>query len=148
LDLEGNDFDPITAVLGLNNHRGLPSHAPDGVYGKDRTKRWSSPTVRDRIRFASQSRALGSTVTRDGTCWLHSDQPSSGVRKRRVSLTANGGYFPGVPLPFLLPWPRLTLLIRRILTTQWDPEDWPTAKAELRRALALRSKLARAPWWN
>jgi hypothetical protein len=42
----------------------------------------------------------------------------------------------------------LTLLIRRILTTQWDPEDWPTAKAELRRALALRSKLARAPWWN
>jgi hypothetical protein len=23
-------------------------------------------------------------------------------------------------LPFLLPWPRLTLLIRRILSSQWD----------------------------
>jgi hypothetical protein len=51
-------------------------------------------------------------------------------------------------LPFLLPWPRLALLIRRLLTTQWDPDDWPTAKDELRRVLALRSRLARAPWWN
>jgi hypothetical protein len=34
------------------------------------------------------------------------------------------------------------------LTTQWDPDDWPTGKDELRRALALRSRLARAPWWN
>jgi hypothetical protein len=51
-------------------------------------------------------------------------------------------------LSFLLHWPRLTLLIRRILTTQWDPESWPTAKSELRRALALRNQLTRAPWWN
>jgi len=53
-----------------------------------------------------------------------------------------------MPLPFLLPWPRLVLLIRRILATHWDPETWPTAKAELGRALALRRRLARAPWWN
>jgi hypothetical protein len=58
------------------------------------------------------------------------------------------GSIPGVPLPFLLPWPRLALLIRRILTTQWDPEDWPTAKDELAKALKLGSMLARAPWWN
>jgi hypothetical protein len=51
-------------------------------------------------------------------------------------------------LPFLLPWPRLALLIRRILTTQWDPVAWPTAKAELRRALKLRRQLARAARWN
>jgi hypothetical protein len=54
----------------------------------------------------------------------------------------------GVPLPFLLPWPRVALLIRRILATQWAPEAWPTAKAELARALALRRQLARAAWWN
>jgi len=53
-----------------------------------------------------------------------------------------------VSLPFLLPWPRLTLLIRRILTTHWDPEDWPTAKTELARALKLRSELSRGPLWN
>jgi len=56
-------------------------------------------------------------------------------------------YYPAV-LPFLLPWPRLALLIRRILATQWDPAAWPTAKAELRRALEMRRQLARAPWWN
>jgi hypothetical protein len=48
----------------------------------------------------------------------------------------------------LLPWPRVALLIRRILSSQWDEATWPIAKAELRRALALRRQLARAPWWN
>jgi hypothetical protein len=55
---------------------------------------------------------------------------------------------PRPSLPFLLPWPRLMLLIRRLLTSQWDEASWPIAKAELRRALALRNQLARAPWWN
>lgn len=31
-----------------------------------------------------------------------------------------------------LPSPRLALLIRRLLTTQRDPDGWPTAKDELR----------------
>jgi hypothetical protein len=51
-------------------------------------------------------------------------------------------------LPFLLPWPRLALLVRGILAAQWDETTWPPAKAELRRALELRRQLARAPWWN
>jgi len=34
-------------------------------------------------------------------------------------------------LPFLLTWPRLTLLIRRILGSQWDVTKWPIPKAEL-----------------
>jgi len=51
-------------------------------------------------------------------------------------------------LPFLLPWPRLTLLIRRILSSRWDEATWPIAKDEPPRALALRSRLARAPSWN
>ena len=57
------------------------------------------------------------------------------------------GYYPPV-LPFLLVWPRLALLIRDILATRWDPETWPTAKAELAHALKLRRQLARAPWWS
>ena len=47
-------------------------------------------------------------------------------------------------LPFLLPWPRLTLLIRRILSSQWHEATWPIAKHELVRALQLRSALERA----
>jgi hypothetical protein len=50
--------------------------------------------------------------------------------------------------PFLLPWPRLALLIRDILSTRWDDKTWPPAKAELRRALELRRRLARVAWWN
>ena len=52
------------------------------------------------------------------------------------------------PLPFLLPWPRLTLLIRRILTSEWDAATWPLAKAELAKALKLRSTVERAGWSN
>jgi hypothetical protein len=47
------------------------------------------------------------------------------------------------PLPFLLPWPRLTLLIRRILRSQWDEATWPLAKAELAKALKLWSVVER-----
>jgi hypothetical protein len=52
------------------------------------------------------------------------------------------------PLPFLLPWPRLMLVIRRILASQWDETTWPIAKAELAKALKLRRMLTRAGWWN
>jgi hypothetical protein len=40
---------------------------------------------------------------------------------------------------FLLPWPRLALLIRHILSSQWNKATWPIAKAELARALKLRA---------
>jgi hypothetical protein len=53
-----------------------------------------------------------------------------------------------VSLPFLLPWPRLTLLIRRILSSQWDEATWPIAKLELVKALQLRSVIGRTGWWN
>jgi len=51
-------------------------------------------------------------------------------------------------LPFLLPWPRLTLLIRGILAADWDDKTWPQRRLNLRRALQMRRQLARAPWWN
>jgi hypothetical protein len=44
---------------------------------------------------------------------------------------------PRLRLPFLLPWPRLTLLIRRILGSKWDEATWPIAKAELARVYGL-----------
>jgi hypothetical protein len=53
----------------------------------------------------------------------------------------------GIP-PFLLPWPRLELLIRSIRATSWDAETWPIAKHELLKALRIRAALARGPWWN
>jgi len=45
-------------------------------------------------------------------------------------------------------WLRLQLVIRELLITRWDAETWPLAKAELGRALALRSRFQRAAWWN
>jgi hypothetical protein len=47
-----------------------------------------------------------------------------------------------------LPWPRLTLLIRRILSSQWDEATWPIAQAELAKALKVRSALERVGSWN
>lgn len=30
----------------------------------------------------------------------------------------------------------------------WDPETWPQVKAEFKKALALRSRIERAGWFN
>lgn len=49
---------------------------------------------------------------------------------------------------FLFPHVRVELLIRTILTRQWDDEAWPVVREELKKAMALRSRLRRAGWWN
>jgi hypothetical protein len=41
-------------------------------------------------------------------------------------------------LPFLLPWLRVALLIRSILSTPFDETTWPTAKTVVARALTMR----------
>jgi len=46
------------------------------------------------------------------------------------------------------PWLRVALLIRMMLHTRWDAETWPLVRAEFKRALALRSRIARAGWFN
>ena len=71
-----------------------------------------------------------------------------GKRSRRRRVNARGSTTVPLVLAFLLPWPRLTLLIRGILATEWDAETWPVAKAELRRALELRRQLVQSGWWN
>ena len=49
------------------------------------------------------------------------------------------------PLPYLLPWVRVLLMIR---STTWGHEAWPEVKPVLRRALEIRRQIARDGWWN
>jgi hypothetical protein len=49
---------------------------------------------------------------------------------------------------FLFPHIRVELLIRTILARQWDDETWPLVRQEFVKALALRSRLRKAGWWN
>jgi hypothetical protein len=49
---------------------------------------------------------------------------------------------------FLFPHIRVELLIRTILTRQSDDEAWPPVRQEFGKALALRSRLRKAGWWN
>jgi hypothetical protein len=48
----------------------------------------------------------------------------------------------------LFPHLRVELLIRMILTRQWDDRPWPVVREEFKKAMALRSQLRRAGWWN
>jgi len=51
-------------------------------------------------------------------------------------------------MPLLLPYVRIELLIRTMLTETWAPEAWPVVKHGFAKALKLRSHIARAGWWN
>jgi len=46
------------------------------------------------------------------------------------------------------PWLRISLLLRTMLHARWDAETWPQVKAEFKKALALRSQIRRAGWFN
>jgi hypothetical protein len=46
------------------------------------------------------------------------------------------------------PWLRINRVLRVMLHTRWSAEAWPQVKAEFEKALALRSEIRRAGWFN
>ena len=46
------------------------------------------------------------------------------------------------------PWLRINLILRMMLRTRWNLEAWPQVKAEFKKALALKSRIRRAGWFN
>jgi hypothetical protein len=43
---------------------------------------------------------------------------------------------------------RVQLLLRTMLGTRWDAETWPWVRSTIREALAMRSAVQRAGWFN
>jgi hypothetical protein len=43
---------------------------------------------------------------------------------------------------------RINRLLRAMLHERWSAEAWPQVKAEFTKALALRSQIRRAGWFN
>ena len=46
------------------------------------------------------------------------------------------------------PWLRINRVLRVMLHPQWSAEAWLIVRVEFRRALALRSEIRRAGWFN
>ena len=46
------------------------------------------------------------------------------------------------------PWLRINRTLRVMLHMRWSAEAWPPVKAEFTKALALRSPIRRAGWFN
>jgi hypothetical protein len=46
------------------------------------------------------------------------------------------------------PWLRIHRVLRVMLQTRWSTEAWSQVPVEFRRALALRSEIQRAGWFN
>ena len=46
------------------------------------------------------------------------------------------------------PWLRINRVLRVMLQTRWGAEASPQVKAEFEKALALRSQIRRAGWFN
>jgi len=46
------------------------------------------------------------------------------------------------------PWLRISRVLRVMLHMRWSGEAWAQVRVEFRRALALRSEIRRAGWFN
>ena len=46
------------------------------------------------------------------------------------------------------PWLRINRVLRLMLHTRWNAEAWSQVRVEIRKALALRSEIRRAGWFN
>jgi hypothetical protein len=47
-----------------------------------------------------------------------------------------------------LPWLRINRVLRVMLHARWNAEAWAVVRAEFKKALALRSEIRRAGWFN
>ncbi len=46
------------------------------------------------------------------------------------------------------PWLRINRVLRAMLHERWNAEAWAQVRVEFRKALALRSQIRRAGWFN
>ena len=46
------------------------------------------------------------------------------------------------------PWLRINRVLRAMLHERWSAEAWPPVKAVFRKALAPKSQIRRAGWFN
>ena len=46
------------------------------------------------------------------------------------------------------PWLRINRVLRVMLHTRWSAEQWSVIRVEFRKALAVRSEIRRAGWFN
>ena len=46
------------------------------------------------------------------------------------------------------PWLRINRVLRVMLHTHWSAEVWSQVRVEFKRAVALRSEIRRAGWFN
>src|SRR5262245_26209397 len=46
------------------------------------------------------------------------------------------------------PWLRINRVLRVMLHTRWSADAWAVVRVEFRRAVALRSQIRRAGWFN
>jgi hypothetical protein len=46
------------------------------------------------------------------------------------------------------PWLRINRVLRVMLQTRWSAEAWAEVRVEFKKALALRSQIRRAGWFN
>jgi hypothetical protein len=50
--------------------------------------------------------------------------------------------------PPLAPWLRIDRVLQTMLHTRWSTEQWSVIRVEFRKALAVRSEIRRAGWFN
>ena len=48
----------------------------------------------------------------------------------------------------LHPWLRINRVLRVMLHARWSAEAWSVVRVEFKKALALRSEILRAGWFN
>ena len=46
------------------------------------------------------------------------------------------------------PWLRINRVLRAMLHERWSPEAWRHVRVEFKKAIALRSQIRRAGWFN
>ena len=46
------------------------------------------------------------------------------------------------------PWLRINRILRMMLHTRWSAEAWAVVRLEFNKAVALRSQIRRAGWFN
>ena len=120
----------------------LMVETPGRRWSSAATRAWSPRTRPARTGRADEGVAEGEAEGLDGRGGsLAADDQRGVVARAERKVTDTGGRL-------WHPWLRINRVLRVMLQTRWSAEAWSQVRVEFRKALALRSEIRRAGWFN
>ena len=157
-----DEFGAFAASHHVGSHRPGPATGRHRYFSRDGASGWSGHSAAGSKHAISSIAGASSEQSRLPRPAAHTPRPRAAHDARLPLPAISSCGMTAFPTPWTArakggmnddarlwhPWLRMNRVLRVMLQTSWSTEAWAQVRLEFRRALALRSEIRRAGWFN